>query len=211
MTGLTMAKRKSGRPTRQASADMTTWILDAAEDSFVTRGFQDTTIERLAQELGITRRSIVSRYKSKDELLIAVAIRDMERYSPQLFALEVREEHCWEDLETLIRKLWERGSNPKNAALLRAYLGEVVRLPHLAEEVRAFYYDISSIIESKIAAMQKYGMFRDYKASTVAACAISLVISNPRIRTMLFDPQFQDPVTVERYFTDIWTLIRAMA
>ena len=28
---------------------------------------------------------------------------------------------------------------------------ERVRLPHLAEEVRAFYYDISSIIESKIA------------------------------------------------------------
>ncbi|MCO5161282.1 MAG: TetR/AcrR family transcriptional regulator [Mesorhizobium sp.] len=190
---------------------MTSRVLDAAELSFVTRGFQDTTIERLAQELGVTRRSIVSRYKSKDEMLIAVAIRDMERYSPQLFALEVREEHCWEDLETLIRKLWERGSNPKNAALLRAYLGEVVRLPHLAEAVRAFYYDISSIIESKIAAMQKYGMFRGYKASTVAACAISLVISNPRIRTMLFDPQFEDPVTVERYFTDIWTLIRAMA
>lgn len=211
MTETTGAKRRSGRPTQQGSAEMTTRILDAAEASFVTRGFQNTTVERLAQDLGVTRRSIVSRYKSKDDLLIAVAIRDMERYSPQLFALEVREEHCWEDLETLIRKLWERGSNPKNAALLRAYLGEVVRLPHLAEEVRAFYYDISSIIESKIAAMQKYGLFRDYKASTVAACAISLVISNPRIRTMLFDPHFADPVTVERYFTDIWTLIRAMA
>lgn len=211
MTRPAMVKRSAGRPTQQASAEMTARVLDAAETSFVTRGFQDTTIERLAQDLGVTRRSIVSRYKAKDELLIAVAVRDMERYSPQLFALEVREEHCWEDLEALIRKLWERGSNPKNAALLRAYLGEVVRLPHLAAEVRAFYYDISLIIESKIAAMQKYGMFRDYKASTVAACAISLVISNPRIRTMLFDPQFDDAVTVERYFTDIWTLIRAMA
>ena len=211
MTVPNIGKRRSGRPTQQGSAEMTARILDAAEASFVARGFQETTVERIAQDLGVTRRSIVSRYKSKDELLIAVAIRDMERYSPQLFALEVRQEHCWEDLETLIRKLWELGSNPKNAALLRAYLGEVVRLPHLAEEVRAFYYDISSIIESKIAAMQKYGLFRDYKASTVAACAISLVISNPRIRTMLFDPHFADPVTVERYFTDIWTLIRTMA
>jgi len=190
---------------------MTKRILDAAEESFVSRGFRDTTIERLAEELGVTRRSIVSRYKSKDELLIGVAIRDMEMYSPQLFALEVREERCWEDLENLIRKLWERGSNRKNAALLRAYLGETIRLPHLAESVRAFYQDISSIIESKIAAMQNYGMFRSYKASTVAACAISLVISNPRIRTMLLDPEFEDEVMVERYFTDIWTLIRQMA
>ena len=96
-------------------------------------------------------------------------------------------------------------------ALLRAYLGEIVRLPHLAEEVRAFYSEISLTIEEKITALQRYGMFRNFKASTVAACAISLVISDPRIRTMLLDPTFDDPVMVERYFTDVWTLIRAMA
>lgn len=204
-------ERKSGRPTRKKSAELTESVLDAAERSFVERGFQETTIQGIALTCGITRRSIVSRYKSKDELLIAVAIRDMKRYSPQLYSLEVRAEHCWEDLETLIRKLWERGSNRRNAALLRAYLGEVIRLPLLAEEVRAFYSEISAAIEDKIATMQHLGMFRNFKASTVAACAISLVISNPRIRTMLLDPSFDDPVLVERYFTDIWTLIRAMA
>lgn len=206
-----MAKRKSGRPTQQASAELTTWILDAAEASFVARGFQETTIERLAQDLGVTRRSIVSRYRSKDDLLIAVALRDMDAYAPQLYALEVREERSWEDLEALIRKLWERGSDPKEAALLRAYLGEAVRLPHLAAAILKFYYEISGIIEQKIAAMQRYGMFRGYKASTVATCSIALVISDPRIRTMLLDDNFREPVTVERYFTDIWTLIRAMA
>ena len=39
--------------------------------------------------------------------------------------------------------------------LMRAYLGEVVRLPHLAAEVRAFYYDISQIIESKTFSLHK--------------------------------------------------------
>lgn len=206
-----MTNRKSGRPTQQKSAQLTELILDAAEQSFVERGFQGTTIQELAQSCGVTRRSIVSRFKTKDDLLVAVAIRDMEMYAPQLRALQVREERCWEDLEALIRKLWQRGSDKKNAALLRAYLGETVRLPQLAESIRAFYYEISATIEEKIAAMQHYGMFRGYKASTVAACAISLVISNPRIRTMLLDPDFEEPVTVERYFSDIWTLIRAMA
>lgn len=203
--------RKSGRPTQQKSVELTGMILDAAEKSFVERGFQETTILGIAESCGVTRRSIVSRYKSKDDLLVAVAIRDMQRYSPQLQSLEVRAEHCWEDLESLIRKLWERGGNRQNAALLRAYLGEVIRLPHLAEEVRAFYSEISATIEGKIVTMQRHGMFRSFKASTVAACAISLVISNPRIRTMLLDPAFDDPVMVERYFTDVWTLIRAMA
>lgn len=203
--------RRSGRPTQQQSAQMTARILDAAERSFVERGFQETTIQGIAHACAVTPRSIVSRYRSKDELLVAVAVRDMRRYAPQLSDLTVREEHCWEDLETLIRKLWERGSNKTNAALLRAYLGEMVRLPHLAEEIRIFYHQISDSIEEKIVLMQHFGMFRNFKASTVAACAISLVISNPRLRTMLFDPQFDDPAMVERYFSDTWTLIRAMA
>jgi AcrR family transcriptional regulator len=206
-----MTKRKSGRPTQQASVELTERILDAAEESFVTRGFQETTIQSLATDCGITRRSIVSRYPSKDDLLIAVALRDMNAYAPQLYALDVREERSWEDLERLVRKLWQRGSDPREAALLRAYLGETVRLPKLAEAILAFYYDITAIVEQKIAAMQRYGMFRNFKASTVATCAIALVISDPRIRTMLFDATFEDPVTVERYFADTWTLIRAMA
>lgn len=208
---LAEAERKSGRPTQEQSVRLTARILDAAERSFVERGFQDTTIQGIAQSCGVTPRSIVSRYKSKDELLVAVAVRDMSRYAPQLRELKVREQHSWEDLEALMRKLWERGSNKTNAALLRAYLGETIRLPHLAEEIRLFYHEISASIEEKILLMQRYGMFRAFKASTVSACAISLVISNPRIRTMLLDPTFDDPVLVERHFTDIWTLIRAMA
>jgi AcrR family transcriptional regulator len=206
-----MTDRKSGRPTQRQSTALTALILDAAERSFVERGFQETTIQGIALSCGITRRSIVSRYKSKDELLVAVAVRDMQRYAPQLRELKVREQYSWEDLEALIRKLWERGSNRTNAALLRAYLGETIRLPHLAEEIRIFYQEISTAIEEKIVLMQRYGMFRNFKASTISTCAISLVISNPRIRTMLLDPCFDDPVLVERYFTDIWTLIRAMA
>lgn len=206
-----MARRKSGRPTQQVSFELTERILQAAETSFVTRGFQETTIQDLAEACGVMRRSIVSRFKTKDDLLIAVAMRDMNAYFPQLFALEVRREHCWEDLEALIRKLWERGSNPKQAGLLRAYLGEIVRIPELADAIREFYYTMARTIEQKIAAMQQYGMFRNYKASTVATCAISLIMSDPRIRTMLLDPSFQDPASVERYFTDIWTLIRQMA
>lgn len=208
---VSIAERKSGRPTQQQSAELTALILDAAERSFVERGFQETTIQGIAQSCGVTRRSIVSRYKSKDELLVAVAMRDMQSYAPQLRELKVREQHCWEDLELLVRKLWERGSNKTNAALLRVYLGETIRLPHLAQEIRLFYQEISATIEEKIVLMQHYGMFRGFKASTVATCAISLVISNPRIRTMLLDPHFDDPVMVERYFSDIWTLIRAMA
>lgn len=203
--------RKSGRPTQQQSQELTRRILDAAEQSFIERGFQETTIDHLSRTLGVTRRSIVSRFGTREDLLYAVAVRDMNTYAPELHAVEVREERCWEDLENLVRKLSERGADARKAGLLRAYLGEVIRLPQLAEAILAFYYEITGIVEQKIAVMQRYGMFRNYKASTVANCAIALVISDPRVRTMLHDPRFDDRITVERHFTDIWTLIRAMA
>ena len=205
------AARKAGRPTQAETAALTDQILNAAEESFVTRGFQETTIQLLAQDCGVTRRSIVARFKGKDELLIAVYLRDIRGYSPGLHELRIREAHLWEDLETLVRKLAERGADRRQAALLRAYLGEVVRLPELSRHILDFYQELSDVIEAKIALAQRFGLFRGYKASIVAATAISLVISNARIRTMIQDPAFDDPVLVERYFNDAWLLIREMA
>lgn len=204
-------KRRVGRPTQDQTAELTALVLDAAEASLIRRGFQNTTIQLLAEDIGVTRRSIVARFPTKDDLLIAVALRDMEVYAPQLASVEIREEHFRENLDALVRKLWERGSDRKQAALLRTCMGEAVRLPELPRQISGFYHQILSALEQKIVAMQRYGMFRNYKASTVAASAISLVIANPRIRTILFDPAFDDPVQVEGYSTDAWMLIREMA
>lgn len=203
--------RRPGRPTQAETAALTELILNAAEDSFVTRGFADTTIQQLSEDCGVTRRSIVARFKSTDDLLIAIYLRDIGAYSPSLAAYRIRESHPWEDLEALVRKLAERGADKRQAALLRAYLGEVVRLPELARHILDFYRQLSDIVEEKITVAQGFGLFRSYKASTVAANAIALLISNARIRTMILDPDFNDPVLVERYFTDAWLLIRAMA
>lgn len=208
---MTNNARKSGRPTQEESDRLTQMILDKARDSFVRRGFRDTTILQLAEDCGVTRRSIVARFPTPDALLVAVAARDINAYAPQVDSLPMREEHLWEDLEQLFRKLWERGSDATEAALLRAYLGETIRLPELAEIIRNFYFHLLETLEQKIVEAQKHGMFRKFKASTVASTAISLVIANPRVRTMILDTSFEDVATSERYFSDVWTLIRDMA
>jgi AcrR family transcriptional regulator len=203
--------RKSGRPTQEESDRLTRLILDAARDSFVRRGFRDTTILQLATDCGVTRRSIVARFATPDALLVAVAARDIDTYASQVDNLQMRQEHLWEDLERLFRKLWERGSDATEAALLRAYLGEMIRLPDLATIIRDFYFHLLATLEQKILEAQKHGMFRKFKASTVASTAISLVIANPRVRTMILDLSFEDAAASERYFSDVWTLIRDVA
>jgi len=204
-------QRRAGRPTLTEAAELTARILDAAEASFIARGFQGTTIVQLAEDCGVTRRSIMARFAGRDELLIAVCARDTMHYGPQLRSVVIGEDRYWDDLENLVRKLWERGADMKQGALLRTYLGEASRLPELAGLIRGFYNELTEVLEEKILQLQRGGLFRNFKASTVATTAISLVISNPRIRTMLLDPTFNDPVIVERYFNDAWLLIREMA
>lgn len=204
-------KRRSGRPTQEESHALTERILDHAKRSFIERGFFETTIQQLSEDIGVTNRSIVSRYKTRDDLLIAVAKRDMEAFQPRLDELEIREEQCWEDLEALCRRLFQRGCDQTESALLRAYLGEAGRLPALSDAIRDFYYYLNDSVERRVVEAQRFGLFRNFKSSTVATCAVSLFVANPRIRTMLLDPHFDDAVNVERFFTDLWTLIREMA
>lgn len=204
-------KRRSGRPTQEESHALTELILDHAKRSFIERGFLDTTIQQLSEDISVTNRSIVSRFRTRDDLLIAVAQRDMDTFKPRLDELEIRGEQCWEDLERLCRLLFRRGCDQYESALLRAYLGEAGRLPALADLIRDFYYYLSESIEQRVVEAQRHGLFRNFKAATIATCAVSLFVANPRLRTMLLDPHFGDAVNEERFFTDLWTLIRDIA
>lgn len=203
--------RRAGRPTQQESSELTEAIIRHAWRSFVARGFSGTTVEKLAAELGITRRSIMQRFPSKDDLLFAVADRDTSVFGVALQALPVREAHALDDIKAVCMKLWERGADADEAALLRCYLGEVGRLPQLATLLNSFTRWLSDEICRKIETAQQFGYFKRYSAATVGTCAVALVISHPRIRTMLFDPRFQGRDNLDAYFADAWTFIREMA
>lgn len=200
-----------GRPTQQESVRLTELIIQHAWRSFVARGFAGTTIEKLAAEMGITRRSIMQRYPSKDDLLYAVAERDTGIFGIALAAMPIREESVLEDLKSVCLKLWERGSDADEAALLRSYLGEAGRLPALAALLNGFTSWLSDEICRKVETAQSYGYFRRYSASTIGTCAVALVIAYPRIRTMLFDVRFVEKADLDAYFDEVWTFIYEMA
>ena len=54
-----------GRPTRQR-------ILDAALDQFGTRGFEATSLDDIAAEVGVAKQTVLYWFPSKDDLLGAV-------------------------------------------------------------------------------------------------------------------------------------------
>lgn len=64
-------KRRSGRPTRDATARLESRIHQAAFAVFAREGFGDATMESVARAAGVSKRTLYDRYDSKEALFEA--------------------------------------------------------------------------------------------------------------------------------------------
>lgn len=62
-------------------------ILDAASDLFVHYGYDKTAVSDIAREAGVSKGAIYLHFKSKDELLEALIMRETETYAETWLAL----------------------------------------------------------------------------------------------------------------------------
>jgi AcrR family transcriptional regulator len=116
-------------------------IARAAEELFVAKGFEETTVDEIAAAVGMSQRSFFRYFASKDE----VVLDRLERLGEELTArLEARpeDESVWDSLRHSFDPIVERLADPArrehdaalqgivNASprLLAAYLGRLDRL-----------------------------------------------------------------------------------
>ena len=60
-------------------------ILDAAAELFIHFGYDKTTVSDIASEAGISKAAIYLHFKSKDDLLEALILRETEAYGVSPF------------------------------------------------------------------------------------------------------------------------------
>jgi TetR/AcrR family transcriptional repressor of mexJK operon len=66
-----VTERRTGRPTRERAAERRRELLDRALEMFLERGFDHTTIRDVAEDVGMTRRTVYAAFADKTELLQA--------------------------------------------------------------------------------------------------------------------------------------------
>lgn len=82
MNELSSAKRaKAGRPTKQQAKARQAQLLDRALDHFLDKGYELATIEAIAADVSMTKRTVYARYADKASLFLAAVHRAIERYS----------------------------------------------------------------------------------------------------------------------------------
>lgn len=72
-------RRPRGRPPKSEGLVTAQALLDAAADVCAERGFDGTTLARIAERAGVSPSALYNHYESREDLLYAAAVQGMDR------------------------------------------------------------------------------------------------------------------------------------
>jgi len=125
-------------------ANKTDQIIDAAKATFLTIGYRATSMDMVAEQAGVTKRTIYNNFKSKEQLLEAVIEGTLARLSDRLaplppdagqqkllrFAETLIELMCWDGAIGMQRLLIaEADTFPKLGSRLVTASSEIMEKP----------------------------------------------------------------------------------
>ncbi|QDL93449.1 TetR family transcriptional regulator [Paroceanicella profunda] len=129
-------------------------ILDAALEVFSAEGFRGSTIDRIAQEAGMSKPNLLYYFRSKEEIYRAVLDATLDGWLDPLRRMDPAGEPLEEIRAYLRRKLEMSRENPRAS---RLFANEVIRgAPLIVEELtgalKALVDEKAAVIEGWIAA-----------------------------------------------------------
>ncbi|WP_159867494.1 TetR/AcrR family transcriptional regulator [Novosphingobium sp. 9U] len=132
---------RSGRPTREQAQARQAELLDRALDHFLDRGFEQATIEAIAADVSMTKRTVYARYPDKAALFLAAVRRGIDRLAlaPESIAA-TRADDLERTLIAIARLRIDLVSTPQGLKLQRIINTESYRFP----EIFTTYYDVAA-------------------------------------------------------------------
>ena len=128
--------RRPGRPRRGTERMRTDALMTAATRVFLKNGYGSASIDKVAHEAGVSTRTIYERFKNKEDLLISVISRLIERDMASVFAIsELDQMDLRQALTTIGLSITARARDPQAAALFRIVATEAKRFPALAKQM----------------------------------------------------------------------------
>jgi AcrR family transcriptional regulator len=122
-----------GRPTRAQAERRQEELLDVAADLFLEMGYQRATLELIADSIGMTKRTIYSRYDDKEALFKATVqhaiVRMVKSQADDLKAIRTNE--LSSALAATARMRLRQIMSPEGLRLQRIINAESTRLPEI--------------------------------------------------------------------------------
>lgn len=158
--------------------DDQTKIIEQIEDKLFKEGFYKTTMDDVASELGMSKKTIYKFFPSKDDLVMAIAKHFMNGMKKKIVPALNSDKNAIEKLSELINILAKASEkvSPKRMDEMRKYF------PNLWNEIDKFrtqmmFGNITKVIDQG----KKEGLFIDYPTNLVMNVLVASVrnIVNP--------------------------------
>ena len=167
-------------------------VVEAARVLFLRKGYAGTTMEEIAAQAGLTKRTLYNNYGDKDALfteIVADVLAYAETFARGLheeFAAQVSAVNLATALDDLGRRLALGIVRPEVIALRRLLIGEARAFPALGAE----YFDrapaqVIEALASEFKDLGRRGLLRVEDARRAAAQFAYLVAGEPLDRAML--------------------------
>src|SRR5215213_6962805 len=109
-------------------------ILDGARAVFLVEGFDGASMEAIAHAAGVSKGTLYTYFKGKDELFTSLVAAYQNRSLEETFRSLNKASDPRENLETLARNYLARVHEPENLALLRVVVGASAKFPSLGRD-----------------------------------------------------------------------------
>lgn len=130
-----ISRPRAGRPTREQAEARHEELLDRALDHFLDKGFEQATIEAIAADVNMTKRTVYARYADKASLFRAAVRRAIERYAiPDERIRATKVEDLRQTLTNLAMLRIDLVASPQGLKLQRIIQTESYRFPDIFTE-----------------------------------------------------------------------------
>jgi TetR/AcrR family transcriptional regulator, mexJK operon transcriptional repressor len=195
------AARRGGRPPRTAALLLRERILDVATALFLNHGYGLTSIEAVARQARVSKRTFYHRFADKTALFEAVVHRIIEGIRPPADVPLIEGATLHAILKRLSQLILHAALSPAAIALHRLVIAESARFPELARATSAQGASQEAIaLISNVLAHEIHNESLDAPARNLAAAQfLQLVIAIPQRRALSSHP----PMTASE--VDRWT------
>ncbi len=124
-------KCSGGRPCREDAEARHLRMLDVAQEIFLTQGYAETTLDRVACEAGVAKKTLYEHFGDKAGLFAAVMQRLRREWTAVLHDIAIEPADLQGALQRVAEHLLEVGTRSDMLALHRLLLVEARRFPEL--------------------------------------------------------------------------------
>jgi TetR/AcrR family transcriptional regulator, repressor for uid operon len=142
---------------RTAEAERRLRILEAAEHAFVRNGFHATTMQHVADEVGMSAGNLYRYFPSKEAIVEGLCELDQVETAQAFAELMADSRHIAEAMRFALRK-HVLGKPPEKARLLVEIWAEAGRNPRVAQLTRAIDAEVRARVEGLIEATKLAGV-----------------------------------------------------